>query len=133
MEAIQSVQGGCTYFGSYLTYDHQGEEDGDMGKYVLAYTGGGMGESEAEQQEAMTQWMNWFGSLGAAVVDGGSPFGPASTIASDGAVSEGGRSALTGYSIIEAGSLAEACDQAKGCPVLTSGGAIEVYESLPVG
>ena len=42
-----------------------------MGKYVLAYRGGGMGESEAEQQEAMTQWMNWFGSLGESVVDAG--------------------------------------------------------------
>jgi hypothetical protein len=104
-----------------------------MGKYVLAYLGGGMGDSEAEQQEAMTAWMNWFGSLGEAVVDGGSPFGPASTITSDGKVTEGGGSSLTGYSIISADTLAEACDRAKGCPVLSSGGSIEVYEALPIG
>ena len=104
-----------------------------MAKYVLAYRGGGMGESEAEQQEAMTAWMNWFGSLGEAVVDGGSPFGPASTISSDGKVTDGGGSALTGYSIISADTLAEACDKAKGCPVLSSGGSIEVYESMPIG
>jgi hypothetical protein len=104
-----------------------------MGKYVLAYKGGGMGESEAEQQEAMTKWMNWFGSLGDAVVDGGSPFGPSSSIASDGAVSQGGASDLTGYSIISAETLSEACDKAKGCPVLSSGGSIEVYEALPIG
>jgi hypothetical protein len=104
-----------------------------MGKYVLAYKGGGMGESEAEQQEAMTKWMNWFGSLGDAVVDGGSPFGPSSSIASDGAVSQGGASDLTGYSIISAATLSEACDKAKGCPVLSSGGSIEVYEALPIG
>jgi hypothetical protein len=104
-----------------------------MGKYVLAYLGGGMGDSEAEQQEAMTAWMNWFGSLGEAVVDGGSPFGPASTITSDGKVTEGGGSSLTGYSIISADTLAEACDRAKGCPVLSSGGSIEVYEAMPIG
>ena len=104
-----------------------------MGKYVLAFLGGGMGATEAEQQEAMTQWMNWFGSLGEAVVDGGSPFGPASTISSDGSVTDGGGSSLTGYSIISADSLAEACEKAKGCPVLSSGGSIEVYEATPIG
>jgi hypothetical protein len=104
-----------------------------MGKYVLAYRGGGMGESEAAQQEAMTQWMNWFGSLGESVVDGGNPFGPASTIGSDGKVKDGGSSSLTGYSIISADGLAEACDKAKGCPVLSSGGSIEVYEAMPIG
>jgi len=104
-----------------------------MGKYVLAYRGGGMGESEAEQQAAMTQWMNWFGALGEAVVDGGTPFGPSSTIAAGGSVSDGGESGLTGYSIISADSLTEAVDKAKGCPVLSSGGAIDVYETLPIG
>jgi hypothetical protein len=104
-----------------------------MGKYVLAYLGGGMGESESEQQEAMTASMNWFGSLGEAVVDGGNPFGPASTINSDGKVTDGGGSSLTGYSIISADTLAEACDKAKGCPVLSGGGSIEVYEAMPIG
>ena len=104
-----------------------------MGKYVLVYKGGGMGETEAEQQEAMTQWMNWFGSLGDSVVDGGNPFGPSSSISSDGAVSDAGASSLTGYSIVSAGSLSEACDKAKGCPVLSGGGSIEVYEAMPIG
>jgi hypothetical protein len=104
-----------------------------MGKYVLAYRGGGMGASEAEQQAQMEKWMNWYGALGASVVDGGSPFGPSATIASDGAVSVGGASGLTGYSILDAGSLSEARDKATGCPVLESGGSVEVYESLPIG
>ena len=104
-----------------------------MGKYVLAYRGGGMGETEAEQQDAMTQWMNWFGSLGEAVVDGGSPFGPSSSVDADGKVSDGASSGLTGYSIISAESLNDACTKAKGCPVLSSGGSVEVYESLPIG
>lgn len=104
-----------------------------MGKYVLVYKGGGIGESEAEQEKAMTQWMNWFGSLGESVVDGGNPFGPSSSVAADGAVSGGGASALTGYSIIAADTLTEASDKAKGYPVLSSGGSIEVYEAMPIG
>jgi hypothetical protein len=104
-----------------------------MGNYVLAYRGGGMGETEAEQQAAMTQWMNWFGSLGEAVVDSGAPFGPSSTIGSSGSVSDSGSSGLTGYSIISAESLPDAIDKAKGCPVLTSGGDVDVYESMPMG
>lgn len=104
-----------------------------MAKFVLAYLGGSMAEGEAEQQKVMTQWMNWFGQLGAAVVDGGSPFGPSKRIASSGAVSDGGQAGLTGYSILEAGSLDEATTMAKGCPVLSSGGTVEVYESLPIG
>ena len=60
-----------------------------MGKYVLAHLGGATAEREAEQQAVMAQWMNWFGALGAAVVDGGSPRGAAKSIAGDGAVSDG--------------------------------------------
>ena len=104
-----------------------------MAKYLLAYQGGAMGETPEEQQKQMEAWMNWFGSLGESVVDAGAPFGPASTINSSGAVNDGGASGLSGYSIISADSLAEAGTKAKGCPVLTSGGSIEVYESMPMG
>jgi hypothetical protein len=104
-----------------------------MGNYLLAYTGGAMAATEAEQKAAMAQWMDWFGALGTSVVDGGAPFGPSSTVAPDGKVTGGGSSSLTGYSIISADSLADACEKAKGCPVLSTGGSIEVYESAPVG
>jgi hypothetical protein len=104
-----------------------------MAKFVLAYQGGGMAETEAEQQTAMEQWMNWFGQLGEAVVDGGNPFAASKTIASDGAVRDGGAAGLTGYSIVEADSLDDAVGKAKGCPVLSSGGTIDVYEAMPIG
>lgn len=104
-----------------------------MAKYVLAYRGGSMAESPAEQEKVMGDWMKWFGALADAVVDGGSPFGSASTISPEGAVSDGGSSGLTGYSIISADSPDEAVGKAKGCPVLASGGSVEVYEVTPVG
>ncbi|HEV3131473.1 MAG TPA: hypothetical protein VGY51_05875 [Acidimicrobiales bacterium] len=104
-----------------------------MSKYVLVYSGGAMNETPEAQEKAMEEWMNWFGSLGGSVVDAGSPFGPASTVASDGSVTQGGSNQLTGYSIIEADSLSAAAKSAKGCPVLSGGGSIEVYEALPIG
>ena len=45
-----------------------------MAKYVLVYYGGSMPETEAEQAAVMKAWGEWFGGLGAAVVDGGNPF-----------------------------------------------------------
>jgi hypothetical protein len=104
-----------------------------MAKFVLVYRGGsGMAPPE-EQQAAMEAWMNWFGSLGDAVVDPGAPFGPSASIGPDGSAGSGGPSGLTGYSILSAGSLADATTQAKGCPVLSDGGNIEIYEAIPVG
>lgn len=103
-----------------------------MANYVLVYKGGNMAETEEEQQAAMAAWGAWFGSLGEAVVDGGNPFGPASSVATDGAVSDGATSGLTGYSVLSAGSLSEASAMAKGCPVLSSGGSVEVYETIKV-
>ncbi len=103
-----------------------------MTKFVLAYTGGSAPDTKEEQDAVMAAWMGWFGQLGAAVVDGGAPFGPSATIASGGGTSDGGASGLTGYSIVEAGDLAAATEMGRGCPVLASGGSVEVYESLPM-
>ena len=104
-----------------------------MPKYVLAYQGGGMAETEAAQQAVMDAWMKWFGSLGAAVIDGGNPFGSARTIASNGSASDGGAAGLTGYSILDAADLDDAANMAKGCPVLASGGSVDVYEAMEIG
>jgi hypothetical protein len=47
-------------------------------------------------------------------------------------VTDGGRSGLSGYSVIRADSLTAATTLTKGCPVLAGGGGVEVYEVLPV-
>lgn len=99
-----------------------------MGKYVLVYRGGAMAETEEAQQAAMAAWGAWFGSLGAAVVDGGAPFG-ASGAVGGGASTTG----LTGYSILEAADLGAAVQLGEGCPILAEGGSVDVYEALDVG
>lgn len=103
-----------------------------MAKYVLVYGGGRMAEGEAEQQAVMAAWGAWFGQVGGALVDGGNPFGASATLTPDGAAAGAGASGLTGYSILTADSLTAATDLAKGCPVLSSGGSVEVYETFDV-
>jgi hypothetical protein len=103
-----------------------------MAKYLVAYTGGGMAATPEEQQKAMDAWMGWFASLGDAVVDAGAPFGPSAAINSNGAVTDRGPSQLTGYSVISADNLDDATSKAKGCPILTNGGSVEIYEALPM-
>ena len=103
-----------------------------MAKYVLVYSGGGMGANQAEQQAQLQAWGNWFGKLGKALVDGGNPFSDkVKSLSSDGKVKDGpvGQRA-SGYSIVESGSIDAATELAKDCPVLTSGGQITVYETF---
>jgi hypothetical protein len=101
-----------------------------MPKYVLAYHGGAMAATPAEQEAAMAAWGAWFGSLGDAVVDMGNPTGAAKTVSASGAVDGGGANRLTGYSLVNAADLEAAVNLVKGCPILTNGGSVEVAEAL---
>jgi hypothetical protein len=103
-----------------------------MAKYVLVYVGGSQPASEEEGQAVMDAWMAWFGTLGDAVIDGGNPFGAGVSIAPGGAVSDGGSSGATGYSILQADDLAAAIALAQGCPHLSAGGTVEVHEAHEV-
>ena len=102
-----------------------------MAKFLYLYTGGQMAETPEAQEAAMQEWTNWFATLGNSVTDIGNPFGAGTTV-SNGSASDGGggSSKLSGYSIINAESLADAASKANKCPVLQSGGTVEVYEAL---
>jgi hypothetical protein len=102
-----------------------------MAKYVLAYSGGsGIPDDPAAREQGFAAWGAWFGQLGDAVVDPGSPTGASKTIAPGGSVSDGGSRGLNGYSVISADSLDAAIEAAKGCPLLTNGGSVDVYETI---
>ena len=103
-----------------------------MTNYVLVYSGGGMPQTEEEQNAVMAAWGAWYEGLGQAVVDGGNPFGPSTSVASDGSISQGAPSALSGYTVISADSLDAATEQAKSCPILASGGRVDVYETFQI-
>ncbi len=89
--------------------------------------------SPEEMQEVMAQWGGWFEKLGAAIVDGGDGLLPdGKTLASDGTVTDGpfmeAKELVGGYSILQADSIEEAAEHAKGCPVLANGGSVEIRQ-----
>ena len=103
-----------------------------MAKFVLVFTGGGMPESEEEQEKVMAAWEAWYVGLGEAVMDQGNPFSPVvQNIVPGGAVSEGAiGTTASGYTILQAASMDSAVDMAKKCPMLDGNGQITVYEAL---
>lgn len=102
-----------------------------MAKYLYVYHGGSHPETKAEMAKVMAAWGQWFGSMGAAVIDGGNPVGKSSTVKSNGAVvSNGGANPASGYSLIEAKGLDDALAKAKKCPILAAGGSVEVAEAI---
>ena len=100
-----------------------------MTKFAFIYSGGAMAETPEAQQTEMKAWTEWFGSLGGAVADIGNPFGASTAVSGDG-VADAGALGASGYSLVTAESLAAAAGLAKGCPIIASGGAVDVYEAL---
>jgi hypothetical protein len=104
-----------------------------MATYLLAYHGGGMPETEEQQQRILAAWTTWYDELGPAVVDPGNPVGQTKTLDADGAVSEGGgANPVSGYTVISADSLDDAVQRAKDCPILSGGGTVEICETFSV-
>jgi hypothetical protein len=102
-----------------------------MTNFVLLYTGSGMPESEEEQAAVMAAWGAWYERMGAAIVDGGNPFGASKNV-SDKGVSDGPVSSppITGYTIISADSLNTAVEKVQDHPHLKYGGQVSVHETF---
>jgi hypothetical protein len=102
-----------------------------MPKFLFAYHGGGMAATPAEQEATYAAWGAWFGSLGDAIVDGGNPVATAQTVTGDGSArAGGGANPVSGYSLVNATDLDAAVSLAKGCPILSVGGSVEVAETI---
>ena len=101
-----------------------------MSKYVYLYTGGGMAETPEAQEQVMQAWTAWFGELGEAILEPGNPFGASAAVQADGSVSSGSSTGIGGYTLITADSLDAATALAKGCPQLTAGGTVEIFEAI---
>ncbi|MFN0184806.1 MAG: hypothetical protein ACKVQR_13410 [Aquabacterium sp.] len=102
-----------------------------MAKYLFVYHGGKPPSNPDDVKATMDAWGAWFGSMGAAVIDGGNPVGKSSTVRSDGSlVDGGGANPTSGYSLIEAANLEDAHRKAAGCPLLKAGGSIEIAQAL---
>ena len=75
------------------------------------------------QQKAMDAWMAWFGSLGADIVDQGSPFGPSTTVSGGGTTDRRRVEAHRATRSSPRPDLPAAAEKAKGCPGRSRAGA----------
>jgi len=97
-----------------------------MDKFIFAFHGGKMPESQEEGAKIMAKWGAWMEGLGASLADPGSIIGASSTVSPSGVSDDGGADPLSGYMIIVAADKQAAIDVAKGCPILENEGTVEV-------
>lgn len=101
-----------------------------MPKFMFAYHGGGMPETEEAQQAAYAAWGAWLGAHQADFVDSGAPVGYSYTVSEGGITKDGGSNPLSGYGIVQAVDYDAACEIAKGCPIVADGGSVEVCQIM---
>ena len=101
-----------------------------MPQYIFVYLGGELPDNPEEGQNHLRRYQQWLDSLGNAVISPAIPFRDTHVVQSDGTVSAGSASAMSGLGIIRMDSLEEALDAARSCPFLEINGTIEVSEMI---
>jgi len=101
-----------------------------MTQFVFVYLGGNQPSSPEEANKHFTKYMEWLSSLGESVISPTIPLKNTSTVSPDGTIREGGSSAMSGFTIIEADSMEAALEVAQACPFLEIGGSLEVSELM---
>jgi hypothetical protein len=108
-----------------------------MARYLAVYIGTALAAARAEhpispatEQAGMTAWGEWATKHAAAIIDQGTPLGRTKRVSKAGV--EDTKNKLTGYTIVEAGSLEEAAEMFKSHPHFTifPGDSVEVMECL---
>jgi hypothetical protein len=109
-----------------------------MKNFLLVYRAdyASMPQASPEQMQATTKrWMDWVGSIAAQnkLGDRGNRLEPGGKVVRPDLVITDGpyteiKESLGGYSIVKADSIEEAVALAKGCPILSTGGNVEVRE-----
>lgn len=101
-----------------------------MPQYILTYLGGNQPSSPDEGAQHMSKYREWLSSLGASAVSPANPLKDTNTVNSDGTVTTGSTTSMSGFTIIEADSMEAALSVAKACPFLDVGGSLEVSELI---
>jgi hypothetical protein len=102
-----------------------------MPQFIFAYHGGKAAEIPEEEEKEMAAWMAWFQEMGDAVAIPGNPVGKSKTVSAAAITDDGGSNPISGYTVVTADTIEEACEMAKGCPSVTDGtGTIEVAEII---
>jgi hypothetical protein len=95
--------------------------------------------SPEEMQASTKRWMDWIGGIAAQnkLTDRGNRLVPSGKVLkADNVISDGPyteiKESIIGYSMVKADSIEEATELAKGCPILKSGGNVEIREVNPL-
>ena len=107
-----------------------------MSEFVMLFRGDGPPGSPDEMQKQMQRWLGWMKELqaqghfktGQPLERGGNVVNRQKTII-DGPYAEA-KDLVGGFMLIEAKDLAQASELAKGCPVFSTGGFVEVRPIL---
>jgi len=90
-------------------------------------------------QNMMKDWQNWMGSIAARnrLANSGNRLSDEGKVVKSGALITNGpyveiKEAIGGYIIIRAESMEDAAEMAKGCPILSIGGNVEVRTIIPM-
>lgn len=91
--------------------------------------------SPEEMQASTKRWMDWIGGIAAQnkLTDRGNRLVPSGKVLrSESVIADGPyteiKESIIGYSIVKAESIEDATELAKGCPILKTGGNVEVRE-----
>ena len=101
-----------------------------MAQFMLTYLGSPKPSSPEEGQKHMVKYKEWLGSLGNAAISPANPLKNSKTVNPDGSVSDGGKTTMSGFTLIEAESEEAALSIAQSCPYLEIGGSLEVSEVM---
>jgi len=96
----------------------------------MTYLGGDQPSSPEEGRQHFEKYKAWLVSLGDSAVSPANPLKDTRTVNSDGTVTTGGTTSMSGYTVIEADSMEAALEIAKACPFLDIGGSLEVSELM---
>jgi len=99
-------------------------------QYFITYLGGDKPSSPEEGEQHMSKYRVWLSSLGDSAVSPANPLKDTNTVNSDGTVTTGSTTSMSGFTIIQADSMQAALLIVKACPFLDVGGSLEVSELI---
>ncbi|QFU22451.1 hypothetical protein FM038_009970 [Shewanella eurypsychrophilus] len=103
-----------------------------MPQYMLTYLGGEQPATPEEGKLHFAKYKIWLATLGSAMVSPANLLKSTQTVNSDGSVSVGGTTGMSGFTLIDVESMEQALVHAKACPFLEIGGSLEVSELVQV-
>lgn len=101
-----------------------------MSQYLIVYLGGDKPSSPEAGKQHMAKYRDWLTSLKNSAISPTNPLKNTHTVNSNRSVVVGGKTSMSGFTIIETDSMESALSVAKSCPFLEIGGSLEVSELM---